>query len=611
MASQATFEENRFAHLLQPIRELADNWSIDIAHDLEEYLGELERVAFTFDGGRTNLNFTEAALLIQGSACVYSKKVEYLYNLVHKTLDLIIDKRKQQQQQQASSIDSEGRDRDAFFTDEPDLLPLDHLLKVSDNIDMDDSAPVTKTTSISRVPMALLSTNEDGGEVRRLKDYKVSSSVIHSSGALLLDADIAAQLDDTLQLSVVDLTGTNLNSTSAAAAAAAGVAASVAGDAEMGAGNDSDDDDENAPPPYDAPADDGGWGWEAPPESPSAVPAKQPMKQLKRPAAADPWAMLDAHDSSAETKRPFRKGRTSKAPDTNNVPRVSAATNLLQMIVPPLSAAALRKPFFADFADLYKAQRVNRVVTAQRMAQRAAAATRGGAAPFDEEDDAPEDSDDDVAADWGGDWNNDVPASGAEDMNAGEGAEGMQEGGGLFAGTQQSQMYGTSYEDLCKQYIESTILNAHQYLEDRLIGQRVAEWQDKLTPMLEAESKHRAFDIHQYGDEIIATLPHSTARSKAQVVPFEQVVHDAPQFEVCRMFAAMLQLANQGNIEIQQGRKATDAFKVVLVNPKQTRADAEGVDLHANVTASAAMASQQQHHHPHRQQHPVAVAAVY
>jgi len=35
------------------------------------------------------MNFTEAALLIQGSACIYSKKVEYLYSLVIQVLGLL------------------------------------------------------------------------------------------------------------------------------------------------------------------------------------------------------------------------------------------------------------------------------------------------------------------------------------------------------------------------------------------------------------------------------------------------------------------------------------------------------------------------------------------
>jgi hypothetical protein len=38
-------------------------------------------------------NFAEAALLIQGSAVIYSKKVEYLYQLVYETLDLLAARR--------------------------------------------------------------------------------------------------------------------------------------------------------------------------------------------------------------------------------------------------------------------------------------------------------------------------------------------------------------------------------------------------------------------------------------------------------------------------------------------------------------------------------------
>ena len=32
---------NRFAHLLRPIRDLSENWSIDIAKYLEDYLQEV------------------------------------------------------------------------------------------------------------------------------------------------------------------------------------------------------------------------------------------------------------------------------------------------------------------------------------------------------------------------------------------------------------------------------------------------------------------------------------------------------------------------------------------------------------------------------------------
>ena len=74
---------------LQPIKDLAINWDIDIASSLEEYLEELESIQSANLNKKDSLNFAEAAILIQGSTAVYSRKVEYLHTLVLQALDLI------------------------------------------------------------------------------------------------------------------------------------------------------------------------------------------------------------------------------------------------------------------------------------------------------------------------------------------------------------------------------------------------------------------------------------------------------------------------------------------------------------------------------------------
>ena len=70
----------KMSHLLQPIRwvkpsifslfiqlsALAQNWNIDIATELEDYMEELSNIAISFGDGKT-LNFAEAALVIQAS----------------------------------------------------------------------------------------------------------------------------------------------------------------------------------------------------------------------------------------------------------------------------------------------------------------------------------------------------------------------------------------------------------------------------------------------------------------------------------------------------------------------------------------------------------------
>ena len=57
------------------------------------------------------------------------------------------------------------------------------------------------------------------------------------------------------------------------------------------------------------------------------------------------------------------------------------------------------------------------------------------------------------------------------------------------------------------------------------------------------QAKHPPFDIHKYGSEVIAAFPaHIKGGKDSPVIPFLQVVRDKPAFEVCRYFAATLQL---------------------------------------------------------------------
>ena len=65
----------------------------DIAAELEDYLEELETITISFEDGKS-VDFAEAALLIQGSACIYSKKVEHLYALVYHVLDQVENERR-------------------------------------------------------------------------------------------------------------------------------------------------------------------------------------------------------------------------------------------------------------------------------------------------------------------------------------------------------------------------------------------------------------------------------------------------------------------------------------------------------------------------------------
>ena len=116
---------------------------------MEEYLEELESVSIHVEGDNgteQDLNFAEAALLIQGSTAVYSRKVEYLHSLVLRALELVADQKKadksKNQQSSAGQQESERSIEEMLcFGSEPDQLLLDDIpegTKIDLEVDYDN-----------------------------------------------------------------------------------------------------------------------------------------------------------------------------------------------------------------------------------------------------------------------------------------------------------------------------------------------------------------------------------------------------------------------------------------------------------------------------------------
>ncbi|NXV04867.1 CNDH2 protein, partial [Cettia cetti] len=189
--------ESRFLHLLQPIRDLTKNWEVDVAAQLGEYLEELDHICISFDNGKTTMNFTEAALLIQGSACIYSRKVEHLYMLVCQTLDCISKKKRKKL---PTSLDPEGRDADATFRDEEEeFLSLDDIPETSQaSVDMRRDQQPAAVNIVPLIPMSLVPPEEGerkenpllsrrGEVLASRRDFRMNTAVPHASGAFLLE----------------------------------------------------------------------------------------------------------------------------------------------------------------------------------------------------------------------------------------------------------------------------------------------------------------------------------------------------------------------------------------------------------------------------------------
>lgn len=85
----STCDDQRFAELLKPIKDLTVNWEVPLSTYLQEYIEQLTENMALNGAQHAKVNFVEAALLLQGTASVYSKKVEFLWQNVLKMLDLL------------------------------------------------------------------------------------------------------------------------------------------------------------------------------------------------------------------------------------------------------------------------------------------------------------------------------------------------------------------------------------------------------------------------------------------------------------------------------------------------------------------------------------------
>lgn len=191
--------ETRFKALIQPIRDLASNWDVDIAEELDEYLEELDHIRISLDQGHSHLNFAEAALLIQGSTAIYSKKVEYLHQLVLQALELISshNKTKNPQVQAAKKVTTSYLDDERLlFGADADFLLLDDIVEEGANIDLEikrannvmgkrrSSGRLSVSGDASKTSMILMHSllHEDHGGA----NLKLSSCHVDVSGALLI-----------------------------------------------------------------------------------------------------------------------------------------------------------------------------------------------------------------------------------------------------------------------------------------------------------------------------------------------------------------------------------------------------------------------------------------
>lgn len=100
------------------------------------------------------------------------------------------------------------------------------------------------------------------------------------------------------------------------------------------------------------------------------------------------------------------------------------------------------------------------------------------------------------------------------------------------------------------------------FCRETQLSRRVAEWTQRLEPILQQQEEAPQFDIHAYCEQFLEEVDDVTAQhdelkvtesaqsEEAEDINFSEVVGGRSSGEVCRVFLACLQLINQGSITI-------------------------------------------------------------
>mmetsp|Transcript_33513 Transcript_33513/g.41110 ORF Transcript_33513/g.41110 Transcript_33513/m.41110 type:complete len:502 (+) Transcript_33513:217-1722(+) len=491
-------ETSKYASLLKPIKELASNWNIDIAGELVEYLDVLENIEICFDEtGESKLNFAEAALLIQGSTMVYSKKVEFLYNLVYQTLDLLCDNKGDDDNNNGGNRTRRRRtaidDEEKYENDKKKFLLLDDVVPLANaKTSITLKLPTTskdKKKYMSQAlkqpfPHALMAGRSDIGLAESSQSLKLMTCGVYN-GAVILD-DTLLKKSRFLKLKCKTPSTTESKNT--------------INDGENGGINDHEDYDDDA---GDACFDDGGYddgdsmidnnehAAKLAITSPvNRIPVKETDEEEDEDDDNHFYDRLDPHDGAQLPSRPFKRGKTwllpkrlkkdtekEEAEGDDEYEQEEEHTSFVSMAKPtnPNPKRSLLYPEFAYFMSF------------QRRLQR----------KFKQVMKDVHQNDDNVENDNNqgyeeGDEYDEYDAGGDDYDDDDDGRMGEDDGDLIEKKLDMDDMdldskETDSYLDLVKKHVQSYLRSANEWALQSSLDKRVKQWQEKITPVLRQE----------------------------------------------------------------------------------------------------------------------------
>eukprot|EP00985_Skeletonema_marinoi_P018518 scaffold10366_cov111-Skeletonema_marinoi.AAC.6 len=170
-AEEATTTTNKPSIDIQPLRDLARNFDIDIEPYLQEYL---QHTNDFLDASSNDVksNFSQAALKIQNSAAIYNRKVDFLHQVVYEVFnDFIQAQLYSSKKKKRKSKGNGGGDVDieTFHEYDPDLQFL--LL--------DDVLPTDRTEGNRKINLREVAVNDNSADMTMMNlDNTMATNVL-------------------------------------------------------------------------------------------------------------------------------------------------------------------------------------------------------------------------------------------------------------------------------------------------------------------------------------------------------------------------------------------------------------------------------------------------
>ncbi|CAI9765850.1 unnamed protein product [Fraxinus pennsylvanica] len=570
---QPESSSGKFIHTIQPLRDLESNWTVDLAKNLGEYLIKICSGEITgHDDAHLSVNFAEAALLLQGSIQVYSKKVEYLHSLVLHALEFISQK-SQQDQADSTAARPEETSTHTEKDEEDDSFWVSDDIPVEAKISLDSATcRVSPLSHFVRVPANLVVLEGDcfdaGGDNGELESYLLANNDLYRD-FILLDSCDAVAVNDFLNGDCKAGKGqTNFCRGSSLTSKGhksfqSPIRQSGGNGNKLAVGKNPDNNFTHSPfinpfiesNDYNVGSSPPAHGFPDDNNDESEMGNGYPEQgDLDESDDDDPWKPMNPHEPGNLKVKPYKKVKANKRQGIGSRKHVS--------ITKEFPLAKLNGPISSDLTEIWEAKRGNSERQGKShtpLYEKLRESLVLGGNKMNDAFHEPEDNIEDQGYDSGD------PDSGPPDFDFPENKysqddvpshqENHDGAGDPFDFNEAYDNPGTnaSLEDLCRSHLDSLLASLAESEKQTELATRVSTWKQRIEQNLEEQDARPPFDIHEYGDRVLDKLSMEGDEGKA--MSFGGVVRGQEKHDVARTFSALLQLVNNGDVDLQRGDK--------------------------------------------------------